>query len=413
MDDVAMQSSVEDRWSEVRAKRVRIVEEDKDALIVYLAGLEVVLSKVNPLQLKQMLTLKAGGQLDKIFVTGANLKVYCANEDQRYKLLRADTLGDIKVTASEHVAGYKSAGHRPEQKPKERRVITGVSDELTEEEVMEETGCLKAMRMNRLDKGQKIPSRSFLLIFDQGEAPEFVTIGYTRFSTRPFIPVPTRCNKCQGFNHTAKACRGKETCSRCAGKHSFDKCPDNTQVKCANCHEAHSAAYKGCVKYQTATKVVRLAESSGLSYAAAAKRYRATTTVQAVTQNATQTVAVVQVKSTHTVETQTIPDRVEMSTQTEDSYLQTLLPPPTLPCQVSTPSRKRQPTTHDSRQTEKRAAEQKTQSQSSDESEDTWNQEEFSLETFSQPPKVKQPEAKATPGPAPEKSRKPQRGKNK
>jgi len=239
-----------------------------------------------------------------------------------------------------------------------------VSEDLTEDEITEETGCLKAIRLNRIVNGQKVPTLSILLIFNQGAAPEYVTIGYTRYLTRAYIPVPTRCNKCQRFNHTAKACRGKETCSRCAGEHSYEHCPDNTKVKCANCQEAHSAAYKGCVKYQTATKVVRLAESSGLSYAAAAKRQQAITvqSVKTVSQ-IVQTVAVV--KSTCTIETQTPPDRVEMSTQTEDSYFNTQLPPPsTQLCQGATPTRKRQSTSHDSRQ-DKRSVEPRRESQAS------------------------------------------------
>ena len=94
----------------------------------------------------------------------------------------------------------------------------------------------------------------------------------------------------------------------------------------------------------------------------------------------TQTVVVV-AKETRSIETQTPPDRAEMSTQTEDSFFQPQLPPPIQLCQESTictPSRKRQNTTHDNRQTEKRSAEQREE-----EDPDAWSSgEAFSLDEW-------------------------------
>ena len=46
------------------------VDEDKDAFIVYMTGVDVVLAKVDPLKFKEVLMTKAGGQVKKVFFAG-------------------------------------------------------------------------------------------------------------------------------------------------------------------------------------------------------------------------------------------------------------------------------------------------------------------------------------------------------
>jgi len=333
-------------WADVaREKRTKIAEEDKEAFIVYLTGINQVLTKLNPLKLKDSLTTKAGGQVQKVFMAGASLKIYCKSAEQKRRLLATEKLGDVEVKGSEQAAGFR-ASSRPSIVQHDRRVITGVSADITDEEVTQETGCVKAIRLQKMDKGQKSPSLSYLLLFARDAAPDFVRLGYTQYSTRAYIPVPTRCAKCQRFNHTAKACRGKVTCPRCAGAHKFEDCAEGAQRKCVNCHEAHSAAFKGCVKYKAATVVVRLAESAGITKAEAAKRQRAI-----VVQAPKPTPAVRKV----CVETQTLTR--EMSTQTEESSFNT---------EIKT-SKKREASEHDPRGKDKKNAPEETGSGSESE----------------------------------------------
>ncbi|TFK57978.1 hypothetical protein BDN72DRAFT_782662, partial [Pluteus cervinus] len=47
---------------------------------------------------------------------------------------------------------------------------------------------------------------------------------------------PTRCMKCQGFDHWAKECKhAHDVCTNCAGKHRTRDCTAPGVRKCANC----------------------------------------------------------------------------------------------------------------------------------------------------------------------------------
>ena len=58
-------------------------------------------------------------------------------------------------------------------------------------------------------------------------------------------------------------------CVRCGQGHSWENCPvkdDLTQAVCVNCKGRHSAAYKGCSKYQEVSKVLKVAAVDQVSY---------------------------------------------------------------------------------------------------------------------------------------------------
>jgi hypothetical protein len=63
---------------------------------------------------------------------------------------------------------------------------------------------------------------------------------------------PTQCHRCQGFFHSAIACRLAPRCVRCAKGHLSDDCPHKgTKITCtcANCGGTHPASYKSCPKW--------------------------------------------------------------------------------------------------------------------------------------------------------------------
>jgi len=111
--------------------------------------------------------------------------------------------------------------------------------------------------------------------------------------------------KCQGFNHVAKSWRGKETCPKCAGGHSFKSCSNKDSSKCSNGNGPHSAAYKGCQKYKIATQVIQIASKEGISYTAAVKKQKMSVVLKQ-TASASVTVSADQPKSSscRTIETQ-------------------------------------------------------------------------------------------------------------
>src|SRR6266568_1134248 len=172
MDDVPAVTPVEKEWhSVVRKKRVQITEEDKESKIVYLTGVEENLKKLNPLKLKDMIKVAAGGEVEKIYQSGNSLKIYCRDENQKERLLKSSNLDTINVTSSEKITGYKSEGSRSTQVKNDRCVISGVSLELTESEIIEETHCIKAIRMQKFEGGKRTPSLSIILMYNKGTTP--------------------------------------------------------------------------------------------------------------------------------------------------------------------------------------------------------------------------------------------------
>jgi len=185
-----------------------------------------------------------------------------------------------------------------------RRVISGVTLDLDVDDIRQETNCKMAIRLHRQEKGKRTPTYSILLIFEDNVLPDHVTIGFTRYHVREYVPTATRCMKCQGFNHVAKSCRRKETCPKCAGGHSFEACPNKDSPKCANCQGPNSSAYKGCPKFKAATQVVQIASKQGISYAAAVKKQKMSVAVKQMIRSSV-TVSAVQPKLSRTIETQT------------------------------------------------------------------------------------------------------------
>ena len=58
-----------------------------------------------------------------------------------------------------------------------------------------------------------------------------------------------QCKKCQRFGHTKSFCNREAKCVKCAGNHlSFEcKMEKKQPPKCSNCHESHTANYRGCM----------------------------------------------------------------------------------------------------------------------------------------------------------------------
>src|SRR6267154_3400542 len=115
-----------------------------------------------------------------------------------------------------------------------------------------------------------------------------VQIGFQTYKTKTFIPLPTRCWRCQRFGHAESSCRGKVTCPRCAKNHKYEDCPiisialqrssqtqdNNAELHCVNCKENHSAAYRGCPEYIKNKDIAKIKTLFKLSYADAAKQLK-------------------------------------------------------------------------------------------------------------------------------------------
>jgi hypothetical protein len=57
------------------------------------------------------------------------------------------------------------------------------------------------------------------------------------------------CYNCQEYGHKGDICKKKTTCGNCAQEHETRNCP-NSELKCANCKDAHRAGYHQCPRHQ-------------------------------------------------------------------------------------------------------------------------------------------------------------------
>lgn len=75
---------------------------------------------------------------------------------------------------------------------------------------------------------------------------------------------PTQCNRCMMYGHGGRNCELDPKCIRCSGPHLSNQCPSlrdpitgevrnripDNMLKCALCHQNHSANFSGCTKRQ-------------------------------------------------------------------------------------------------------------------------------------------------------------------
>ena len=106
-----------------------------------------------------------------------------------------------------------------------------------------------------------------LLTYNKSDVPSKVKIDYLTFNVRPYVPYVIRCLNCQAFGHKAAQCRHKDpVCPTCAGKHSFNNCPNRDRPICRNCSGSHSAAFRDCPAFLQVKTTLDVAAKNGISY---------------------------------------------------------------------------------------------------------------------------------------------------
>ena len=68
-------------------------------------------------------------------------------------------------------------------------------------------GLIKLDRISIFRDGQRKPTGTFLLTFQNQTLPKYIRVGYYRVAVSQYIPNPVRCYKCQKFGHTKFNCR--------------------------------------------------------------------------------------------------------------------------------------------------------------------------------------------------------------
>lgn len=266
----------------VRA-RVGFADTEEMLLTVYISGVDYDLSeevKHSPIKYKAELEYCYGSYFSAR-LTKQSLRVVCRNADQKSKYMSISTLQGKQVVVSEPFCLSKtksktrsvaeSVGSTTAVNTGQnivRGIIFGVSVDVSDDEICEETECLKARRLTHFEDGVVVRTTTVVLSFED-KLPDVVYIGLLTFRVRIYIPPPVRCKNCQSFSHRSENCHARVRCSRCAGHHTFDKCQataDSEGKKCANCNGDHSAAYRGCPKYVEVKEALTLAVKGKKTY---------------------------------------------------------------------------------------------------------------------------------------------------
>ena len=249
-------------------KKGRIDSVSDQGLMVFMKGVEFDVAKEasrQPIQFSQRLST-AVGKVSGVTLVKDCVRVTCTSQKQKTVMLQMNEWNGKPLTVTEPWS--KGTGNRTQGPRYMKGIIFGVSIELSETDIASATEAQSARRLVTRVNEERKPTGNVVLSFSK-DLPQYVCIGYLRYKVKPYIPLPIRCNKCQTFGHIAANCKRNVVCVRCGKGHPIESCPvkDNlVQAVCANCKGQHSAAYKGCVRYQEVSKALKVSVIDKLSY---------------------------------------------------------------------------------------------------------------------------------------------------
>ena len=117
------------------------------------------------------------------------------------------------------------------------------------------------------DNGDTSFTGKITLIFKGETLPEKILVGDQSRTITPWVRSVLQCKKCHKFNHFAKNCTNKFTCSKCSIQHEeSDECPTPI-LKCSNCRQiGHGARDKKCSHYEREKEICEIRTNHGVGY---------------------------------------------------------------------------------------------------------------------------------------------------
>ncbi|KAG0445589.1 hypothetical protein HPB47_013628, partial [Ixodes persulcatus] len=187
-----------------------------------------VIATINPKKIQENLDMTAP---DGAILVRPNrrlnvLAIDTRNNDATKAPLTLTTLHGIAVLAYDPLPRESAAG-----------VIYEVPGDLTEvEPQLAVRTTAPVISIRRLDKSETVK-----LVFSVDTLPEYVTTGYTRCKTQPYIEKPRLWSKCNRFRHVRTARTRESRCSRCGGPYDRTKCEAKDPL-CINCRKTDDSA---------------------------------------------------------------------------------------------------------------------------------------------------------------------------
>ena len=249
-----------------KGKAAGSAAENAEVFVAYVKGREINITLTKPESFKKSVQEQVGA-VQKIEKAGQSLRVFCQSSAQKGKLLGVKIIANIAVIVSEPRRVERSSAPAAENRYV-KMTVSGVPTDISEDEMCEAANAMQAQRIMKRVDGVLQPTVTFILSFDNTvEIPESVAFDYLVFRTRPYVPQPMRCFRCQIFGHRASQCnRRTQACPVCTGDHTFELCPNKEKPKCVNCGGEHSSAYKLCEAYQNVRETLKVMVTGKMSY---------------------------------------------------------------------------------------------------------------------------------------------------
>ena len=230
------------------------------------------LTEINTILANKQLIKKIGGNPENIKeLRSGGILVETRTPEQSKRILELTQLGGCNVTVKSNDTLNQCKG----------TIYYKNGPNFTEAEIQEainETCDVKVAEVYRMKKkvdDMLIQMPIYLITFQSTDMPSYVKIGWTRCSTRQYVPRPRRCFNCQEFGHSIKTCRNPKTCVQCGERNTNESehpHPCDAQAGCSNCGGSHPASSRDCPRYETETNILKIQTEGRLSYSAARRR---------------------------------------------------------------------------------------------------------------------------------------------
>lgn len=119
-----------------------------------------------------------------------------------------------------------------------------------EENLDKNTQVVEFQRLTKYDENKKerIPSENIKFKF-RGSLPNMIKIFNISLKIQFFIPNPIFCRNCLNYGHTAKYCKGKSRCTKCAQELKETNDHESCNKKnCKFCGDGHETNNKNCTE---------------------------------------------------------------------------------------------------------------------------------------------------------------------
>jgi hypothetical protein len=122
----------------------------------------------------------------------------------------------------------------------------------------------------RTKDGQQGLNGLYVLTFDQRQPPDDVKVGYMKYTVKPWIPSPLKCQKCLKFGHTKNRCSDpKDLCRGCVKTKHDGQCAETKCYHCESPKEEHQTFSNLCPVMKKEKRICQLKTEMSISFAKA------------------------------------------------------------------------------------------------------------------------------------------------